>query len=56
MSFWGGVWGRVQVGGGGGLFCVENKGKGEGGGRVGGGEGTGNEPASQYASFVETTL
>ena len=37
----GGVGGRVQ-GGGGGVFPVENKGKGEGGvGRVGGGVGTG---------------
>ena len=31
----GGVWGRVQVGGGG-WFSVENKGKGEGGGEGGG--------------------
>ena len=35
----GGVWRRIQVGGG---FCpVENDGKGEGVGRVGGGVGTG---------------
>ena len=33
----GGVWGRVEVGGGGG-FPVENEVKGEGGGKGGGGE------------------
>ena len=32
----GGVWGRVQGGGGGWVFFVENEGKGEGGGEGGG--------------------
>ena len=44
---------RWVVGGG---FPVENQGKGEGGGEVGCGVGTGKEPASECASFVETTL
>ena len=51
-----GVYGRVQGGGGGGL-PLENEGKGKGVGRVaGGGWGQAKEPASQCASFVETTL
>ena len=40
MRAWGGVWGRIQVGVGGG-FSVECEGKGKGVGRLGGGVGTG---------------
>ena len=36
---WGGVWGRVQVGGGGWVFLLKKKGKGEGGGEGGGWDG-----------------
>ena len=52
-GFWVGF--RAVVGGG---FPVEKKGseKGKGLGRVGDGVGTGKEPASQCARFVETTL
>ena len=53
----GGVWGRVQVGGGGG-FPVENEGKkGKGVGRVGGwgGDRQRNRQANAHA-FVKTTL
>ena len=52
------VWGRVQVGGGGAVFLLWKRGeKGKGVGRVGGvGWGQTKEPASQCASFVETTL
>ena len=45
----GGVWGQVQVGGGG-WVPLENEGKG------GGGWGPAKEPESQCASFVETAL
>ena len=49
-----GVGSRWAVGGG---FPVENKGKGQGGGEdAGWGRDRQKEPASQSASFVETTL
>ena len=48
-----GVWGRVQVGGGG-WFSLENEGKGKGVGRVGGwGGGLAKEPTSQCARVCQ---
>ena len=53
----GGVRGRVQGGGGGVVFLWKTREKGKGMKRVGGvGWGPAKEPASQCASFVETTL